>query len=698
MILRIMLKLREKIKLGENMNYTVPDLWNCFGYDGIIKKLEDGRIYVNPYRFYHDCIKNYILKNYNDKVDYNNSLSQITKNYKNEQGYFGGDWIKKSSIYSMHVRTSTSWDHDESGELEDFNKYGLRETGTFLKSLSLLPLMKKMGINTIYLLPISEYSGRNRKGDLGSPYAVKSFMGLDHKLKDPILGDEFTVEDEFRAFVEACHILNIRVMIDIIPRTAARDNELIIKHPEWFYWIKLESLEKYCPPAVEGVGAIQKPSFENINLIYKSLEVIEHMAKFSQPPDIINKALWKKIKKTYYENKNIEILDLIEENFKITTAPAFADCINDVQPSWDDVTFLKLYLDHPIMSKKYIKNEEQPSYILFDTIKSNIFKGEIPNIELWNMLSDIIPHYQEKYAIDGARIDMGHALPEELVRMILNKPRMIDKDFAFIAEELQNDGAEKAIEAGYNTIIGYGWWMLPRIAEYKTHEFMYCSKDYKSPVFACAESPDTPRIASRKGGKRLSKLLTIMDHFVPNAIPFMTSGQEIYELQPMNTGLDAGKNERFNLPEDDPFYGKLAFFDKYQLHWGNTSRWDIPNNVEAVAKLREEFVDSITNVENFVPIDFDNMMVPAIGLSYIIQERRNWEKENIIIAVCNTDLYNEKEHKLHLNKVRKVSNNYRRKAWLAYSTNEWCHEVQDFDDENNLVLRFEPGEVKIIIL
>lgn len=43
----------------------------------------------------------------------------------------------------MMVRTSTSWDHDRSGDLESQNIYGLKETGTFVKSLALLPLLKK---------------------------------------------------------------------------------------------------------------------------------------------------------------------------------------------------------------------------------------------------------------------------------------------------------------------------------------------------------------------------------------------------------------------------------------------------------------------------------------------------------------------------------------------------------------------------
>ena len=65
-----------------------------------------------------------------------------------------------------------------------------------------------------------------------------------------------------------------------------------------------------------------------------------------------------------------------------------------------------------------------------------MYHGKKPNMELWETLSDIIPYYQNNFGIDGARIDMGHALPEKLIKMIISKAHAIDPDFSFIAEEL----------------------------------------------------------------------------------------------------------------------------------------------------------------------------------------------------------------------------------------------------------------------
>ena len=151
-------------------NYVIPDLWNAWGYQGEeMVRTSWGELIVNPYHFYSDVIESYILPKAKADVDYNQSLSQIKGSYTEKPGYLGGDWIKDSVVYSMMVRTSTAWDHDRSGDLENHNLYDLNETGTFVKSLALLPLLKKMGVDTVYMLPISKFSLKDKKGKLGSP-------------------------------------------------------------------------------------------------------------------------------------------------------------------------------------------------------------------------------------------------------------------------------------------------------------------------------------------------------------------------------------------------------------------------------------------------------------------------------------------------------------------------------------------------
>ena len=102
-----------------------------------------GELIVNPYHFYSEVIESYILPKAKDDVNYNQSLSIINQSYEDKPGYLGGDWIKDSVVYSMMVRTSTAWDHDRSGDLENHNLYHLNETGTFVKSLVYYRFLKK---------------------------------------------------------------------------------------------------------------------------------------------------------------------------------------------------------------------------------------------------------------------------------------------------------------------------------------------------------------------------------------------------------------------------------------------------------------------------------------------------------------------------------------------------------------------------
>ncbi len=684
---------------NETYNYVIPDLWNAWGYQGEeMVRTSWGELIVNPYHFYSQVIESFILPKAEDEVNYNQSLSLIKQSYQDKPGYLGGDWIKDSVVYSMMVRTSTAWDHDRSGDLENHNLYNLNETGTFVKSLVLLPLLKKMGVDTVYMLPISKFSLKDKKGELGSPYGVSNFFEIDQSLKDNMTGSEMTVEEEFQAFVEACHILDMKVMIDIIPRTNSVESDVILEHPDWFYWVSTDTFHEYYPPYVPGLGSTLTPKPEYLPYVYTSEAVWNHIHKFSYAPNIIDPEKWERVVKEYHETEGASILDLVSREFGLTVAPAFSDHINDVQPPWTDVTFFRMYLDHPVESQKYLGGQELPPYILFDTIKSNLYKGNIINEGLWATLSNIIPHYQQHYGIDGARIDMGHALPSELVNRIIANARTNDPDFCFIAEELQEENAKVSRDNGYNMIIGYGFYQEPRVYEHRTHNFMYESRHLPCPVFAGGETHDTPRLAARDGGRTLSKMLTVMNMFMPNGVPFINSGQEVYETQPMNTGLDCRDYEQYMLPQNDRYFGKLALFDKFALHYLNHMRWELPDILEAISKIRHDHLKTFTNVENFVGLGFDNLGDPAIGFGYIEEGKRGHYNDNVFIIVASTNMHSPIDVTVHLENLREQSKNTWCTGKLLFSTHEWQREVHEFDYNRNLHLHLQPGEVKIIKL
>ena len=599
-----------KSKKGR-LDYSVPKFWIPQWYDGVVKEI-NGKYFVDPYEYFSKIIEK-ILKGAKEGIDYSKSIAQI-------RGEKSRDWIKRAKIYSMLLRASTSYNHKGFGRFEPDNVLGYRESGTFLKGIALLMHLKMFDVDTIYLLPVSKVSDLFKKGEVGSPYAVKNPMELEPSYHDPLL-DGFKVEDEFKAFVEAAHILGMRVIIDFIPRTAARDSDLIKEHPEWFYWIRVEDLASYTPPKIPGMG-FKIPEEKDLEYIYSLDSVKKHLKKFSHNPKEIDPGKWEKISK-----ENGKILELIVKEFGLITPPGFSDWINDPQPTWDDVTFLRLYLDHPNAAKRFV-DYDQPPYILFDVIKASLFPGDEENVELWDYISSIIPHYQKKFGIDGVRLDMGHALPKKLEKMIMDRAREVDPAFVFIAEELNVSRAENAKESGYDAIIGNSWWMMPRVPE-KAYEFYQeIAPRLPIPYIAAAETPDTPRIRVREDGDKLKKLVPFLLSFSPNGIFFINSGQEIGEIQPMNLGLDNNDEGRAVLPPSDEFFAKLAFFDHYALHW------DTPDNevlgfLRRLSIIRGIYLDLILEGQ-YRPVWFDWQDGKTANASF-------WKSGRGVIVIGNLD-------------------------------------------------------------
>jgi pullulanase/glycogen debranching enzyme len=224
-----------------------------------ILERKDKYVRVEPYSYLKAQLGE-IVKVRDKNTDYHGSLSQVLdlpmKNGKIMDGdaqRLPGDWFAMSSIYGFYVRSFTAFDHDLDGELGGsksditLNSEGLRETGTFLKSMAILPYVKSLGFDTVYMLPIALTGTANKKGDLGSPYALRNPFKINPMYHDPLV-DEFSVETEFKAFVEAAHVLGLRIVLDMVPRTASRDSDWFKDNPDWFYWIDRAADANYHSP------------------------------------------------------------------------------------------------------------------------------------------------------------------------------------------------------------------------------------------------------------------------------------------------------------------------------------------------------------------------------------------------------------------------------------------------------------------
>lgn len=576
--------------------YFLPALWNSFGFkDYTIAPERPGEIQVDPYQFYLAAIEFITAQGQN----------RTPRGAQGRTGA-GGRPAGTKIIYGAFLRTLTAWDHVPGGPVEP---------GTFLKAIALLPFLQTLGVEILYLLPIFARGEKYKKGELGSPYAVKDFYRLDPSLHDPLLGapTPARVETGFKALVEACHLLGIRVIVDFVFRTAARDSELILEHPEWFYWIDLTTASTYLPPVVKGVKPLAAGNEDNLKNLYKAPSVQEYLTKFRPAPNITDPAKWEKLRKEQ-QRSGENILDLVEREFGVTTAPGFSDVICDPQPPWTDVTYLRFYLDlHPI-ARQFV-TPEQPPYVLQDIACLNLFRGENPNQELWEYIINIIPYYQQKFGIDGARIDMGHALPPELNRAIIERTRAQARHFLFWSEEFDVKNTPAAKTWGYDLITG-DLWQLFKTAGRKgfCRQLFARVRSAVLPLTGALELPDTPRAASYYPEPRFLPFLVLLNYFLPNIFPFINSGLELLEKQPMNLGLDNTEAGRFVLPPEDPMYGKLAFFDLYRLHWLQEERNLILPLLRSAALLRQRFA-------------------PLLRPDYLIRDGGRFPRRNVVYFV-----------------------------------------------------------------
>lgn len=661
-----------KIHAHEVFNYAIPSLWDHTNQDAL-NTFYNEKI-VNPYTFYYENIKK--LCDFNKDKNYLLPLSTITQSQSKD-----GEWIKKAFVYSTMIRTSAAYDHDRDGYITQSNLYELKETGTFLKFMCLLPYLKEMGINTLYLLPFFKTDTWHKKGEFGSCYAVYDYFKIDESLSDPML--DMSIEEQFKAFVEVCHMHEIRLIMDIIPRTIAIHSSYLKEHPEWFYWIDKKYSYDFTPPQIEGLQMYTSPSKEVVETLYKDLNTRYYLKQFRDDPKSQNAKKYEEILQKC-EKEHLDFLECIEKQYHCTIAPAFSDTINDPQDTWSDVTYLKMYMDSPSHAQKYI-SKTQPPYILYDVAKSNLHPGKIENKELWDILVSIIPYYTKQFGMDGVRIDMGHALPEKLSKEIIKQAKKANPDICIIAEEMDLRNDVFAKKQGYTMIVGNGFSEESRIEERRLHSFYYNARSVELPVFAMAENHDSIRASAKKGAHTFTDMITIVNMFMPNAIPFLNSGQEFYEVQPMNLGVDTNASYVHSLHPKDFRYGKLALFDSYCFMYDNERIIDM---LKEIKPLRNKYIEEISDPNKSIPAWFDSPNDNALGSWFV-------KKDRMLLMVANSDLYNEATYNVHFLNVQDKIEFMPKKLHDVFSTHKNIQESELFSNYC-IQLKMRPGEVRLL--
>ena len=130
-------------------------------------------------------------ENLMDSIDYKKSMPE---------------WAEDCNIYEVNTRQYTP-------------------EGTFVAFQKHLPRLKAMGVDIIWMMPINPIGEKNRKGKLGSYYAVKDYTAVNQ---------EYGTEADFKNLVNEAHKLGMHVIIDWVANHTSWDNVWIKPHSDWY--------------------------------------------------------------------------------------------------------------------------------------------------------------------------------------------------------------------------------------------------------------------------------------------------------------------------------------------------------------------------------------------------------------------------------------------------------------------------------
>ncbi len=629
-LIQLLENLRSRKTLYKGSTYRVPPLWHPAG-----ASVADGAkaVSVNPYDYFIGHIEA-ILGTESKKIE------EIP--YEGT----GGFWIENSVVYNIFPRLAAAFDHNGDhvlgGASNDItlNSDGIRETGTFLKTIALLGHIRSLGCNVIYFLPTTAIGHDGNKGDLGSPYAIRNPYELDEKLADPLC--DLDVSQQFKALVEACHLLGMKVVLEFVFRTGAKDSDWIPEHPDWFYWIDRDIPERLPTMNHEEMkAAYGNPIFPDAELaeIKRKVEARD-FTKLPAPPELYRK-MFKlppsgpgKVKKNDKgQFIGLSVDPATGKTVEARIPGAFADWPpDDVQPAWTDVTYLRLYHDEDAEHPEF-------NYIAYNTVRmydTSLARVELAHRPLWDKIAGIIPHYQKSYGINGVMVDMGHALPPSLMKEIVAAARNNDADFAFLSEDFTI--TDKSLHSGYNVVLGYAWHVEhepEKLVDMLTHAGI---NGMPISFFATSESHNTPRSAARQGGIKFSKCVYLVNSFVPRGIPFIHNGFELGETHPVNTGLD------FTAEDIESFRGKpLALFDRQCFDWERAGQFS--GYLARCNELRSTYREIVTDHrrESFDFVKTDNDAVLAYKRTGMLNSRKTQ-----LVVLVNLDFANARPFSISL--------------------------------------------------
>ena len=115
------------------------------------------------------------------------------------------EWSYNSVVYELNVRQLTP-EH------------------SFAAAEAYLPALKELGADIVWVMPPYPIGVLERKGSLGSYYAISDYCDIN---------PEFGTMADFESFLAAAHRLGMHVILDWVANHTSPDAKWALEHPDW---------------------------------------------------------------------------------------------------------------------------------------------------------------------------------------------------------------------------------------------------------------------------------------------------------------------------------------------------------------------------------------------------------------------------------------------------------------------------------
>src|ERR1700744_1386632 len=115
-------------------------------------------------------------------------------------------WVHATNVYEVNIRQYSP-------------------EGTFNSFSRSLPRLKAMGVETLWLMPVTPIAAEKRQGILGSYYAASDYTSVN---------PEFGTLEDLRNLIQQAHHLGLKVIIDWVANHTGWDHKWVREHPDYY--------------------------------------------------------------------------------------------------------------------------------------------------------------------------------------------------------------------------------------------------------------------------------------------------------------------------------------------------------------------------------------------------------------------------------------------------------------------------------